>query len=152
MSVIRIPSPDDMLIVVAQFPTCSPQRLFEYWTKPELVTQWWSISAEIEPCLGGFYHFFWPQTNWHLRGLYTAFQPGQRLAFTWRWGHHPVQELVLVAFEPFAEHGTHMIIGQGSYNDTLQSQEDKQSHLDGWMHFVPRLQHLMQTETLQLHL
>ncbi len=67
-------------------------------------------------------------------------------------GHHPVQELVLVAFEPFAEHGTHMIIGQGSYNDTLQSQEDKQSHLDGWMHFVPRLQHLMQTETLQLHL
>jgi len=152
MSVIRIPSPNDMLIVAAQFPVCSPQRLFEYWTKPDLVTQWWPISAEIEPCLGGSYHFFWPQTDWHLRGLYTAFQPGKRLAFTWRWKHHPVQELVLVAFEPFAEHGTHMIIGHGSYNDSPQSQEDKQSHLDGWMHFVPRLQNLVEAETLQLHL
>ncbi len=49
MSVTQIPSAPDKAIVVGTFPTCSPGRLFDYWTIPQLITQWWTSEAEIEP-------------------------------------------------------------------------------------------------------
>ena len=143
MKVKQIPSTKETLVVEAGFPTCPPELLFDYWVKPDLIRQWWSPEAEIDPRLDGNYHLIWPQRNWHLRGHYTVFEPGEKLAFTWQWDHYSVQEKVIVSFEPLEPQGTKMTIVHGPYDDSKQGQEDRKSHLDGWMHFVSNLQNLM---------
>ncbi len=140
MSVTQIPSANDTLVISAQFPTCSAGKLFEYWIEPHLLRQWWPPVAEVEPRVGGAYHLSWPEMKWHLRGCYTAFEPGLKLAFTWQWEHHAFQEDVVVTFEPLGEQGTTMTIVHGPYDNSKQSQEDRQSHLDGWLYFVAKLQ------------
>ena len=142
MSVTHIPSSDDTLIITASFPTCSAEVLFEFWIQPYLLIQWWPQVAEVEPRLGGAYHLSWPQRNWHLRGWYTLFEPGKKLAFSWQWDHHPVREDVIVTFEPLEEQGTTLTIVHGPYDDSKQSQEDRQGHIGGWLYFLARLQNL----------
>jgi uncharacterized protein YndB with AHSA1/START domain len=137
----EIPSGPDRLIVKADIPKLSPEAAFTYWTRPELITKWWPQEAEIEPRLGGRYHLAWPGMNWHLRGVYTAFEPGRRLAFTWRWDHEPdaPERSVDITFAPGGE-GTHLTATHGTYADTDADREERQGHLDGWTHFLSQLQ------------
>lgn len=144
MSVTQMPSANDTLVISALFPTCSAGKLFEYWIEPYLLRQWWPPVAEVQPRVGGNYHFSWPQMEWHLRGYYPTFDPGKKLAFTWQWEHHPFQEDVVVTFEPLDEQGTTMTIVHGPYDNSKQSQEDRQSHLDGWLYFVTKLHDIVE--------
>ncbi len=84
----------------------------------------------------------WPQMNWHLWGRYTVFEPGQRLAFPWQWEHmrYSLAKEVTVTFEPLALAGTRMTITHGPYSDSEEDRQARQEHLDGWLHFVARLQ------------
>lgn len=140
MSVTQIPSAPDKAIVVGIFPTCSSARLFGYWTIPQLITQWWTSEAEIEPYVNGSYHLSWPQMQWHLRGNYTAFEPGKTLAFAWQWDHHSHITNVVVNFEPFDDTGTKLTVTQGDYGDSAEDQEARQGHIEGWLYFIEKLQ------------
>jgi uncharacterized protein YndB with AHSA1/START domain len=91
------------LVLVGDFPNMQPDLMFKFWTKPELIKKWWPKHAEIEPRVGGIYHFFWPHMNWHLRGNYITFEPGKKLSFTWKWDHIvniTSEKEVMVIFEP----------------------------------------------------
>jgi len=145
MTIKQVPSTNETLIINAEFPTCSSEKLFLYWIEPDLLQQWWPPIAVVEPRLGGNYRLYWPQMNWCLYGQYTDFAPSKRLAFTWQWEHYPVTEEVVVTFKPFAQQGSSMTIEHGPYPDTEQGQEDRQNHLDGWMHFVTKLQTLVES-------
>ena len=144
MSITQLPSAPTTLIIAALFPTTAPETLFAYWAQSALLQQWWPQQAELEPQLGGNYHLSWPAMNWHLRGHYTAFEPAQRLAFTWKWDHDP-QELrereVSLTFEPVPTGGTRLLLTHGPYDDTPEEQAIRsEHHLTGWQHFLPRLQ------------
>ncbi len=140
MSATHLSSSNDTLVVTAPFPTCPLTKLFEYWIQPHLLVQWWPQVAEVEPRLGGTYHLSWPQMNWHLRGSYTTFEPAKKLAFTWQWDHHSIQEGVIVTFEPLDEQGTTLTIVQSPFDDSEQSQEDRRGHIEGWLYFLAKLQ------------
>jgi len=118
----------------------SPESLFRHWVEPDLLAQWWAQEAEIDPRVGGEYVLSWPRMGWNLRGRYTRFEPGKQLGFTWNWDHEPnlPERVVDVRFEPAAG-GTRLAITHGPYSDTPEDQQDRQSHLDGWQHFVQRL-------------
>src|SRR5213594_950553 len=58
----------DRITIVADFPQLSPALLFDYWTSIDLLKKWWPPAAELQPELGGTYHFSWPKQDWHLRG------------------------------------------------------------------------------------
>jgi uncharacterized protein YndB with AHSA1/START domain len=69
----------------------SPQLLFDAWTKPEHVRQWWgcegsSISdCEMNLCVGGSWHIVMrmPDGNDHpFRGVYMEIVPGEKLVYT----------------------------------------------------------------------
>ena len=146
MSVTQVPSSNDRLIVTADILTLPPASVFDYWTKPALLCQWWPQEAEIEPHVGGNYHLCWPQMNWHLRGHYTSFEPGKRLAFTWKWDHDEegtsIREVELL-FEPLAEGGTKLMLTHGPYSESPEDQEVRiEHHWEGWKHFLTRLQNL----------
>src|SRR5207247_2725404 len=80
----------DRITIVADFPQLSPALLFDYWTSIDLLKKWWPPAAELQPELGGTYHFSWPKQDWHLRGKFTMLDRGKRLAFTWKWDHESI--------------------------------------------------------------
>lgn len=143
MSVTQVSSDFDTAVVTASFPTCPPDSLFAYWITPQLLTQWWPPEAEIEPCLHGSYHYCWPQMQWHLRGHFTDFEPGRKLAFTWRWDHYPHTTHVVVDFVPLAENGTQLTVTHGTYGESSEDQEARQGHIEGWLHFVGKLENCL---------
>lgn len=145
MPMTEIPAGTDKLVLVGEISHLAPAYLFDYWTKPELLCQWWPRQAFVEPQRDGRYHFSWPAMNWHLRGRYTSFEPGHTLVFSWNWDHEPENTsgtAVTVTFSPLAAGGTQMKIIHEPYTDTQESQEKRASHLEGWNHFFSRLQKL----------
>jgi uncharacterized protein YndB with AHSA1/START domain len=135
------PSTPDKIIVTGHFSGYTSAELFEYWTKPELVIQWWAQQAEIDPRVGGSYHFTWPQPelDWHLRGVYTRFEPSESLGFTWNWDHEPhtVERQVLVAFCDTEDGGSDMTVEHWPFGEDEAA--DRQGIVEGWIHFGMRL-------------
>ena len=149
MSITQIPSSSNKLVIAAEFDKLTPHQVFDYWTRQELLCAWWPQAAEIDARTGGAYHLSWPSMNWHLRGQYTRFEPGQQLAFTWKWDHDEegmaVRE-VIIDLEPLPNGGTKLTLTHGPYSDSAEDQAIRiEHHLAGWQHFIPRLQALAET-------
>jgi uncharacterized protein YndB with AHSA1/START domain len=72
---------------------CSPERAFDLWTKPELLTQWFcpkDTPSEIEMDLrtGGKFRFvvhYKPDDFIACTCEYRAVDRPKRLAFSWQW-------------------------------------------------------------------
>ncbi|HEX6780019.1 MAG TPA: SRPBCC domain-containing protein [Ktedonobacterales bacterium] len=143
----QIPTGTDRLVMSANFPQFSPAVLFDYWTKPDLICQWWPQQAEIEPREGGAYHFSWPKMGWSLRGHYVKFDIGHSLNFTWRWDHQttPLRHVEML-FDVLPNGSTQMTLTHGFYTDSAEDQEERTGHIEGWTHFLGTLQQLEPTE------
>jgi uncharacterized protein YndB with AHSA1/START domain len=140
-----VPTDPDRLLVTARYPDCPPGALYDHWTVPALLTRWWPQAAETDPRPGGTYHLAWPLPDWHLRGAFTAVEPGATLAFTWRWDHEPENmptRQVVVTFEPLPGGGTWLFVAHGRYGATPAEVDARAGHLAGWTHFLARLQDL----------
>ena len=138
MSKIQDVSKDNTAVLItAAFPDLSPQQLFDAFTQPKILTTWWSQQAQTDVVEGGAYEISWPAMNWTLRGNYTAVSPPSTLAFTWNWDHQPdlPQRNGVLTIEP-DEVGSQLQIEHGHYTDSEVDQEDRQSHIDGWLHFL----------------
>jgi uncharacterized protein YndB with AHSA1/START domain len=145
-AVWQIASENDWLVVVAEFPTIAPDALFDYWTTPALLCRWWPQEAATEAHVDGVYCFSWPGMGWSLRGYYTAFEPGKNLSFTWKWDSDPDLDPirhVIISFETLAEGGTQITIIHGPYAENREDQEDRAGHLEGWTHFLGKLQQVV---------
>jgi uncharacterized protein YndB with AHSA1/START domain len=138
--VTRSLSSPDRAIVSGPFLAVDPHALFQAWTEPALLVQWWPPVAEIDAREGGAYHLAWPSMNWHLRGAYLAIEQDRLLRFTWKWDHTALPErIVEVRFEPLRDGGTRLTVEHGRYDDTPEDIEDRESHVAGWLHFLGRL-------------
>ncbi|HEY7347542.1 MAG TPA: SRPBCC domain-containing protein [Ktedonobacterales bacterium] len=145
----QLPSANDWLVAAAEFPTTAPRALFDYWTIPALLRRWWPPEVENVARVDGGYHFSWPGRGRNLRGYYTAFEPGKMLSFTWKWDSEPDLapiRHVIVTFETLAEGGTQITIIHGPYAESRDDQEERMGHLEGWTHFLGRLQGLLLSE------
>ena len=136
----QLPSDNTFLKLRAGFPKLCPEELFAYFTEPDLLQRWWSPQATVEPKLGGAYHLSWPEMDWHLRGVYTDFEPAHWLGFTWHWDQEPdlPTRQVNLLIEP-AGTGSRLTITHGRYDQSRRDQDDRQSHLEGWTYFLGQL-------------
>ena len=139
------PSEIDRMIVSADLPGLTALSAFDHFTTPELLSLWWPQAAEVDPRIEGHYRLLWPSMNWELFGRYTAFEPGERLAFTWQWAHEPELPVrtVDVVFAPTTD-GCRVTVTHGTYGDSAAEQQDRQGHIDGWIHFLGQLQSLQE--------
>ncbi|MEP6775503.1 MAG: SRPBCC domain-containing protein [Chloroflexota bacterium] len=140
-AVVQQESGPELLTLTSFYPDVSPRHLFAYWTQPALLQQWWPPEAEVNVRPGGAYCLSWPTRKWNLRGIYNVVEPGQRLTFTWKWGHEPdapVRE-VAVAFEPVGDVGTQVTVTHGTYTNSSKDQDERDGHLEGWVYFLTRL-------------
>lgn len=129
------------MLVRADLPRTPPAVAFDRWTSPPLLARWWPESAELDLRVGGAYHFSWPRADWHLRGEFVSVERPRQLAFSWRWDHHPESTTVVkVTFAAGLAGGSTLLVRQGPYGDSPGAVELRQSHIDGWLFFLPRLE------------
>ena len=140
-AVVQQASGQEQLVVSTFYRGVGAHELFRYWTQPDLITQWWPQQAEIDGREGGEYHLSWPSMKWELRGTYTTLDVDRRLGFTWRWDHEPDMPTrnVEVRFEPVGDIGTQLTVTHGTYTESINDQEERQGHLEGWTYFLTRL-------------
>jgi uncharacterized protein YndB with AHSA1/START domain len=130
------------IAVRCQIAGIRPDGLWQLWTTPEGLTRWWPQKAEIDPAARSL-HFSWPRMGWHLRGRVLAWEPSRRLVFTWRWDHEPELPERTVTVELMAlagGDGTVLTLEHGTYGDGAIEAADRQSHIEGWDHFLGRLE------------
>ena len=143
--IAEVPLSADKLVFVVPFPGVAASMVFDAWIYPDLLARWWSPAAHRDPRVGGAYALLWPDDGWALRGQYTAFEPGRKLGFTWRWDEDtpdiPTTQVEL-ALDPLAGGGTQLTLTHGVYNGSTTGQKLRASHREGWLHFLPQLQSL----------
>ena len=109
---LQIDTPGDRELVVKRVFDAPPQLVFEAWTTPALLRQWygprgWSlVVCEIDLRVGGAWRFVSRQPSGRevgQRGTYREIVPGVRIVQTERWEDwDPGEALVTTLFEPLA--------------------------------------------------
>lgn len=138
----QMPSPNDRLVVEGDFTAFKPQELFDHFVTASLLTQWWPEKAQVNPGVGGDYRLEWPDMGWVLTGKYTTYEPGKHLVMTWHWNHDPdhvPERTVDLTFAPAVDGGTVLTIVHATYGDSETEQQERQGHLEGWIHFGMKL-------------
>ncbi len=131
----------DEISIIADFPSVEPKQLFEYWIEPAKLKKWWPPEVDLQPMVGSTLHYSWPKQEWHLRGKFTEFVKGRRLCFTWTWDHDPKDTTeVKISFELLKEGGTRILLHHGTYALTEEGTKTRNGHVEGWMHFLGKLQ------------
>lgn len=132
----------DSLTIIADFPKEDTNTIFGYFTEPLLLKKWWPPEIEVvEPEVNGKFVLLWPKQNWVFRSVFTEFDPGKNLSFAWSWDHEPGANPtnVRIRFDPLEEiQGTRITLVHGTYGP--KDTDQRQSHLDGWMFFLKKLQ------------
>jgi uncharacterized protein YndB with AHSA1/START domain len=126
-------------LVVRRVIRASAERVFDAWTQPELLRQWWGpkpvtcCDAEVDLRVGGAYRIGnrLPDGSvlW-ISGEFEVVEPPSRLVYTWlvegKAALHD-RSLVTVRFEA-REGGTEVII----VHERIDSEETSRDHEGGW--------------------
>jgi uncharacterized protein YndB with AHSA1/START domain len=113
----------------------APERVFDYFTKPEAILRWMGDYAALDPTPGG--QFTLDINGVPVRGQYLEIDRPRRLLLS--WGHAGSERLppgastVEVTLTPH-DGGTRVTIVHAG----LPEPEDRQHRL-GWPHFLERL-------------
>jgi len=143
---------DDRVLTVSRVIAASPEKLFDAWTKPDIVLKWWGPegatvgeheldirvggrwSTELVGSMGG---------NFTCSGVYKLIDRPRRLVFTWAWlqpdGSRGHETTVDVAFEK-VERGTRMTLVQKSF----ETSEQRNLHNQGWGSTLNKLEGLLE--------
>lgn len=136
-------------LLIRQFVRADPVRVFDAWTDPAQVAQWWGPAnvtcthAEIDLRVGGSFRIGneLPDgtTNW-ISGVYEEIDPPTRLVHTWLVGTGANQpaELVTVGF---ADHdgGTEVTVRHTG----IPTPELRSNHEAGWVGCLDGLRNLL---------
>ncbi len=111
-------------------------RIFEAWTHPELLRQWWGpqgvrcIAAEIDLRPGGAYRIgneLPDGTVLWISGEFEMIDPPRQLVYSWRVGNEPASR-VTVRFVEVAPAATEVVI----HHERIHSAPMRDDHERGW--------------------
>lgn len=130
-------APDDRVLVITRHLSASPARVFQAWTDPARMMQWFAPEgmatplAESDLRVGGRYRVLMREADGvehDVSGEYTEIVPDRRLVFTWSWRNSPeIVSLVTVELEPDGK-GTRLTLR----HERLADVESRDSHHAGW--------------------
>lgn len=124
-------------LVVRRTIRASPERLFDAWTRPEQLVEWWGprgvacIAPSVDLRVGGRYRIGnrMPDGSeiW-IVGVFEAVERPHRLTYTWRLeGHAGDDERVTVRFE---SHGTDTEVSVT--HERIANEASRDQHALGW--------------------
>lgn len=132
-----MPEPQTYSLVVRRRVSASAERLFEAWTQPTQLQQWWGprnvtcTDAEIDLRVGGRYRIanLLPDGRmvW-ITGHFEQIEPPRRLVYSWRLEPSlGSPERVTVRFEP-SDGATEIIV----IHELIIDAASRDSHEQGW--------------------
>jgi uncharacterized protein YndB with AHSA1/START domain len=135
---------------VSRFIRAAPQRVYDAWTDPSMIVQWWGAGgitcpeAEVDLSVGGSYRIANRAPNGHtmwIAGTFTQVDPPRALSYT--WDMEPIEtsepsSVVEVRFDPKAD-GTTVTINHRQ----IPSPEAREIHLEGWIGCMAGLDSLL---------
>ena len=141
---------NDNVLEMERLIPAPPERVFEYWTEPELVAKWFGPgefdvpSSDLDLRPGGKWRTTIRSPEGQLRtvsGVYSTIEPPRRLVFTWAWdddnGVRGHETQVTVTLEP-TPGGTRLRLVQ----EDFQNREVRDRHNGGWSSSLSKLQRL----------
>ena len=141
---------NDNVLEMERLIPAPPERVFEYWTEPELVAKWFGPgdfdvpSSDLDLRPGGKWRTTIRSPEGKLRtvsGVYNTIEPPRRLVFTWAWddddGVRGHETQVTVTLEP-TPGGTRLRLVQ----EDFQNREVRDRHNGGWSSSLNKLQRL----------
>jgi len=141
---------NDNVLEMERLIPAPPERVFEYWTEPELVAKWFGPgdfdvpSSDLDLRPGGKWRTTIRSPEGKLRtvsGVYSTIEPPRRLVFTWAWdddnGVRGHETQVTVTLEP-TPGGTRLRLVQ----EDFQNREVRDLHNGGWGSSLSKLQRL----------
>jgi uncharacterized protein YndB with AHSA1/START domain len=115
----------------------TPERVFDAWTEPEALAEWWSASpahrpgiAEVDLRVGGSYRLSMINGDGDetiVGGEYVEVRRPNRLAFTWSWDDGATTSLVEIDFEADGDETLVTLRHSG-----LVTTESIEQHEHGW--------------------
>lgn len=148
------PPPDPLVasLTVCRTIRASPERLFDAWTEPSRLMQWWGpagvtcISAEVDLRVDGRYRIGnqLPQGDvvW-IVGVFERISPPHLLVYSWQLEHLAQSpERVTVRFDQ-VDAGTQVTV----LHERIADMATRQSHDAGWQGCLQRLELWLSTST-----
>ena len=131
----------DLTLTVRQRYPASRERVFDAWTNPEILKQWFSPegvtnpSVDVDLRVGGAYRveMLTPDDRRPVAvGTYKEIDPPKRLVFTWAWEDeadpaHTGETLVEVEFFALGQE-TEVVVTHGGFPNV----EGRDGHEQGW--------------------
>lgn len=124
-----------------------PEDALIWFLDRDKVLAWWGQEADIDRAVGGRYEVRWPSVGYTLRGEIIDLRPTEAV-ISWWFLHEPELPARMVHIRTEANgtgdgDATRVTINHGPYRQSAafpQEDEDRQSHVDGWSHYLPLLQ------------
>jgi uncharacterized protein YndB with AHSA1/START domain len=123
-------------LVVRKTIRATPERLFDAWTQPAQLRQWWGpqdvacTDAQIDLRVGGLYRIAnrFPDGRivW-ITGQFELIEPPDRLVYTWSVEPQTVRERVTVRFERRGD-GTDLVV----VHERIADEPTRDVHEQGW--------------------
>lgn len=134
----------ETLVMKGVLANLTPEAVFDDFTKKDRIPLFWAPVADVEPKVGGTYELEWPGPGWKLEGKIRVFEPGKKLAFTWKWAHRPEapEQIVTIELAPAPGGGTAVTLTHGPYRDTEEDRRERKGHVDGWKYVFAHLRAL----------
>jgi uncharacterized protein YndB with AHSA1/START domain len=123
-------------VVSSVFVEAAPERVYEYFTRPEAIVRWMGDYALLEPIPNGRFNV--DVRGAPVRGRYLELQPPHRLLISWGYAgsKHLAPGASTVEVRLIAERGGTRV--ELEHRD-LPEQETP-GHVSGWTHYLARLQ------------
>ena len=140
-------------LVIVRVIRASRQRVFDAWTRPETIRQWFTpgtmkvVDAGMDACVGGEWRLLMngacvdgeqpdEKSGTLVTGRYTRVEPHDVLAFTWR-NPRILEEESLVTIElRDLEGGTELKLT----HERFLTEESRDQHALGWQSALGKLQ------------
>ena len=132
----------------------SKQRVFDAWTRPEFVRQWFGsevktcTNAETDPRVGGAYLFEMSGgscgggegatdtiTTSRATGRYVKVEPFDLLVFTWRGDWNPEEETLVTVALRDVDGGTEIKLT----HERFATEASRDAHQHGWSESMDKL-------------
>jgi len=142
---LRINGPT-WLVLACDIDHLAPEAVLPWFLEPGRLRRWWGEEYEIDPQRGGSYMIRWPSIGRTLRGQIASIG-STHLVFSWSFDEEPGVPAYVVALNSIErDGGATLEISHGAYRDDATGVAERQSHLEGWSFFLPRLLAAIRTQ------
>jgi uncharacterized protein YndB with AHSA1/START domain len=122
-------------LTASVFVSAPPERVYEYFTRPEAIVRWMGEYAVLEPTRGG--QFTVEVRGAPVRGRYLELDPPIRLRISWGYAGSAVLEPGASTVE------VRFVAERGGTRVELEHRElpddQRHGHATGWTHYLARL-------------